>query len=98
MNMTMRERIARALLPAVVYISDYDEVTEDEAFTRPRYQHLREVAYGAADAVLDVMREPDEGMLKAGFKADDEAIAESPGFYVAKHIWQAMIDSAKASE
>lgn len=47
-----REAVARALYPMLVHGGDYDEVPVDEAFTRPRYQHLAERANAAADAVL----------------------------------------------
>lgn len=50
MDMSMRERIARAL-----------------AERAGRYQEDWQLHVGDADAVLDAMMEPDEGMLRAGW-------------------------------
>lgn len=52
----IREAVARALYPVLVRGGNYDEVPIDEAFRRPRYQHLREQALSAADAALSVAR------------------------------------------
>jgi hypothetical protein len=52
-----REAVARALYPMLVHGGDYDEVPVDEAFTRPRYQHLAERANAAADAAIAAMQE-----------------------------------------
>lgn len=60
-------RIARAIYPRMIMGGDYDAVPIDEAFRRPRYQHLRERALAIARDVLSAP--PSPSALDAGIEA-----------------------------
>lgn len=95
--MDMRERIARAINPTAFALSveghHPGDLADYQAFHRP-------IALRQADAVLDAMMEPDEGMILAGMDVDDDATFDPPHSGLRsegpKIIWQAMITAARS--
>jgi hypothetical protein len=47
--------------------------------------------YADVDALLQELREPDEGMLEAGYETEDPE-GNPPLFSVVPQIWKAVID------
>lgn len=83
MEMSMRERIARALFERETVRQT--GVTPDSSWeTPPGY-------FAAADAVLAELREPSEAMIEAGVTADTGCTLGDR----VTNCWQAMIDAAK---
>ena len=60
----LREKVARALAGAACILDGYEDVPVEEAFTRPRYQHLRERYLRLADAAIAAVRAHDAGEKK----------------------------------
>ena len=85
MSMNMREKIARALA------EEAGAPPWEEMQSRWRACYL-----GNADAVLDAMREPDEGMLDAGTSALWPPLPGAGWLPGSKsvEVWQAMINAA----
>ena len=94
--MTMKERIARALCKASA--DTWRSPPYNQLHTDSLNNHWRH----KAEAVLDALREPTEGMKDAGrYKMDDLGLSVFDGLYPvdgddAAGIWQAMIDAAKS--
>lgn len=84
---SMREKIARAIW-AAVDLPEYADI----AGRNEQFDHMsatvRATFFRQADAVLEAMREPDEGML-ANFGIHKTWV---------KQNWQAMIDAARTKE
>ena len=78
----MRERIARAIFRVKSRGCDWDQSIESDAYKK----HM----FAMADAVLDAMREPTEGMLAAR-----ENCLPPKGVRYDVAEWRAMIDEAK---
>ena len=87
----MRERIARA-------IGDRYQVSGQIGDIRAR-RPPEAVLIDIADAVLDVLAEPDEGMIEAALDKDDDATFDPPISGMRSEgpriIWQAMITAAR---
>ena len=100
MTPELRERLALMLAPVLKWGTDYDEVPTAEIFSRPRYQHLAERVFVAADAALAelasagyvvVPKEPTEAML-------DEAYLEIADKDGAARSYRAMLAAAPSGE
>lgn len=94
----MVERVARAIFEAWAAeesaASTWGDVCQRAKDGYPHAQKWHRMAISEARAAIEAMREPTAEMEAAGMKVDDELLVPPPGFYVAKPIYQAMIDAA----
>lgn len=87
--MEMREKIARAIAVEIDRQSRIGTWVAKDLFV-PTKEPLSVRAI--ADAVLAAMREPDEAMIEAGFKARERGMNMAQS---AAATWQAMLDAAR---
>jgi hypothetical protein len=85
-----REEIARAVYPSIVRGGNYGEVPMDEAFRRPRHQHLRERTFEAADRILALIEPQTASAEKA------EALLAEAGEALAS--WHNLVKTAPIDE
>lgn len=85
-EMSMRERLARAICKANCppSMSDDDKTCQTES--------AWDLWLSEADAVLEALREPDEGMVEAGFRAREHGMTMEQS---AAATFTAMIDHAR---
>lgn len=77
----MIDRVAKAIYPALLYGSDYDEVPYEQAMTRPRYLHLKARVEKDARAAIEAMRgQCSEAMIRAFWDGGDSWRAQSDGY------------------
>lgn len=91
--MSMREKIARAICAPILWEFDGHPLRETPAWEQ-QSEKDRQKLLAIADAVLDAMRDPTDGMHKVGVEKDEELEWLQPDRAVTQ-IWEAMIDAAK---
>jgi hypothetical protein len=84
-EMSMRERLARVIDPEAFRVRGDIAARSDLG---KRIAGMRRHALSQADAVLEALREPDEGMVEAGRNAP------GCGLCPVRTLWRAMIDHA----
>lgn len=97
--MTMREKLARAIAEGLG--DDFDDAHESKAqwiqmrgegLVSKRFRDVNEARkpdyFAAVDAILNVLRDPDEAMIEAGLETNSRF-----GKPAMRNIWQHMIDT-----
>ena len=93
--MSMVERVARAMYPGLYEMS----ISDTDAIGEQNIEVAKNRALRQARAAISAMREPTEGMMKAGIeahaKADDSGIDDKPWMPdTLPSTYRAMIDAA----
>jgi len=86
--MTMREKLVVAAATAIVEKRVPSHVVELLVQGDPQRGITPKVLHAAVDAILNVLRDPDEAMIEAGLETNSRF-----GKPAMRNIWQHMIDT-----